>query len=48
MTPRHYAGHSRDKVDVIMEEIRPNYVKSAYMGISLDVYEEYLEYNSKK
>ena len=40
-------GHNRDEVAKIMNEIRPNYVKSVYMGIALDIYEEYLEYNSK-
>ena len=43
-----YIGHNRDEVEQIMQEIRPKYVKSTYMGITLDIYEEYLEYNSKK
>lgn len=43
-----YTGHNRDEVEQIMQEIRPKYVKSTYMGITLDIYEEYLEYNSKK
>jgi len=37
-----YTGHSRDEVEEIMNEIRPNYVKSAYMGIALGIYEEYI------
>ena len=31
-----------------MQEIRVKYVKSAYIGITLDIYEEDLAYNSKK
>ena len=42
-----YTGHNRDEVTHIMNEIRPKSVKSAYMEITLDIYEEYLEYNSK-
>ena len=37
-----YTGHSRKEVEELMQEIRPNYVKSAYMGIALDIYEGYL------
>ncbi|CAA6821559.1 MAG: Ser/Thr and Tyr protein phosphatase (dual specificity) [uncultured Sulfurovum sp.] len=36
-----YLGHSRDEVEEMMKKIRPEYVKSAYMGIALDIYEEY-------
>ena len=36
-----YLGHGRDEVEEMMEKIRPDYVKSAYMGIALDIYEEY-------
>ena len=43
-----YRGYSRDKVNALIQKIRPSYVKSAYMGIALDIYEEYLEYNSEK
>jgi membrane-associated phospholipid phosphatase len=35
-----YMGHSRDEVEKIMQKIRPNYVKSEYMGIALDIYEK--------
>ncbi len=37
-----YTGHSRKEVEELMQKIRPNYVKSAYMGIALDIYEGYL------
>ena len=36
-----YTGHSRDEVEKIMSEIRPNYVKSEYMGIALDIYQSH-------
>ena len=36
-------GHSRDELEVIMLKIRPNYIKSAYMGIALDIYEDYIK-----
>jgi protein-tyrosine phosphatase len=36
-----YRGHSRDEVEKIISEIRPAYVKSTYMGIALDIYEDY-------
>ena len=38
-----YTGHSRDEVEKKMSEIRPNYVKSLYMGIALDIYETYMK-----
>ena len=38
-----YTGHSRDEVEEIMNEIRPTYVKSEYMGIALGIYEEYMD-----
>jgi len=34
-----YTGHSRDEVEEIIGEIRPDYVKSEYMRIALDIYE---------
>ena len=37
-----YTGYSRDEVEKLMSEIRPDYVKSAYMGIALDIYDEYM------
>ena len=40
-----YCGYSRDEVEKMMNEIRPNYVKSEYMGIALDIYEEALKTN---
>jgi len=38
-----YNGHSRDELQSIMLKIRPNYIKSAYMGIALDIYEDYIK-----
>jgi len=38
-----YTGHSRDEVEQIMNTIRPNYVKSQYMSIALDIYENYIK-----
>ena len=38
-----YSGYGRDEVEKMMNEIRLNYVKSAYMGIALDIYEEVLK-----
>ena len=35
-----YRGYSRDEVEKLMDEIRPDYVKSEYMGIALDIYEK--------
>ena len=36
-----YTGYSRDEVEKIILEIRPSSVKSSYMGITLDIYEDY-------
>ncbi|CAA6808728.1 MAG: Ser/Thr and Tyr protein phosphatase (dual specificity) [uncultured Sulfurovum sp.] len=36
-----YTGHDRDEVEEIIKRVRPNYVKSAYMGIALDIYTDY-------
>jgi membrane-associated phospholipid phosphatase len=38
-----HRGYCRDEVEQILGEIRPNYIKSAYMGIALDIYEGYRE-----
>jgi len=38
-----HRGYRRDEVEQILGEIRPNYIKSAYMGIALDIYEGYRE-----
>ena len=38
-----HRGYRRDEVEQILGEIRPNYIKSAYMGIALDIYEAYRE-----
>jgi protein-tyrosine phosphatase len=37
-----YTGDSRDEVEKLMNKIRPSYVKTEYMGIALDIYEDYL------
>lgn len=34
-----YRGEKRIEIEKRMKQIRPNYVKSAYMGIALDIYE---------
>jgi protein-tyrosine phosphatase len=38
-----YKGHSHDEVEKIMQKIRPRSVKSEYMGIALEIYEEKLK-----
>ena len=37
-----YNKHTLDEVDNIISTIRPLYVKSAYMRVTLDIYQEYL------
>ncbi len=38
-----YKQYSLEEIEVCIEEVRPAYVKSPYMGITLDIYKEYLE-----
>jgi len=42
-----YTGHSRDEVEQVMNTIRPNYVKSQYMSIALDIYEKHIRLLAK-
>jgi protein-tyrosine phosphatase/membrane-associated phospholipid phosphatase len=38
-----YNKHTLDEIEELINEVRPNYVKSPYMGINLEIYKNYLD-----